>query len=70
MKNNRGFSLLSVDMIERAVTSEPEVMEAVLRRYARYIQRLCLVGGRIDADMEERLRAKLMSAVLKFRAYR
>ena len=67
MKNNRGFPLLPVEVIEKAVAGEHEAMEAVVRRYARYIRRLCLVGNRVDTEMEELLRAKLMSAVLKFR---
>ena len=63
MKNNRGFSLLPFEVIEKAVAGDGEAMEAVLRRYDRYMKRL----SKSDADTEERLRAKLMSAVMKFR---
>lgn len=63
MKNNRGFSLLPFEIIERAVAGDSEAMEAVLRRYSRYIKRL----SQSDVDTEERLRARLMGAVMKFR---
>lgn len=33
MKNNRGFSLLSVEGIEKAVEGDYDAMEAVLQRY-------------------------------------
>lgn len=63
MKNNRGFSLLSFEVIEKAVAGDSEAMEAVLQRYASYIKRL----SKSDVDTEERLRAKLIGAVMKFR---
>ena len=63
MKNNQGFSLLSVEVIEKAVAGDCDAIEAVLQRYNRYIKRL----AKSDAGTEERLRAKLMIAVTKFR---
>ena len=63
MKNSRGFSMLSDEVIEKAVAGDYDTMEVVLRRYSRYIKRL----SNSDVDTEERLRAKLIGAVMKFR---
>lgn len=62
MKNNK-YNLVSYEVIERAVTGDTAALLTVQERYKAYIGRL--IGGNVD--MQERLNAKLLMAVLKFR---
>lgn len=58
--------LLPVEIIEQAVTGEPEALEAVIQHFSGYIKHLSYRNGRFNADIQERLEAKLMAAVLTF----
>lgn len=62
MKNSR-YNLMPYEVIERAITGDIAALLAVQERHKAYIGRLS--GGNVD--MKERLNAKLLMAVLKFR---
>ena len=62
MKNSK-YNLVPYEVIERAITGDTAALLAVQERHKAYIGRL----SRGNADMQERLNAKLLMAVLKFR---
>lgn len=61
MKNSK-YNLVPYEVIERAITGDTAALLAVQERHKAYIGRLS--GG--NADLKERLNAKLLMAVLKF----
>nr|WP_242863669.1 helix-turn-helix domain-containing protein [Anaerotruncus rubiinfantis] len=61
--NNSKYNLVSYEVIERAITGDNAALLAVQERHKAYIGRLS--GG--NTDLKERLNAKLLMAVLKFR---
>lgn len=63
-KNNR---FLPVEIIEQAVVGEPEAVEAVLQHFSGYIKYLSYHDGYYNADIQERLEARLIAAILTFR---
>lgn len=65
--NKRNHSILPVEVIERAIVGEPDAIQTVLRHYDKYIKWASKTNGRINNEALQRIRAKLMSAVLKFR---
>ena len=64
MRNNK---LIPFEIIEKAVAGEPEAIDAVLRHYTAHIKYLSMYKGRINDDAQDRLKAKLVEAMLKFR---
>ncbi|MCI8969671.1 MAG: helix-turn-helix domain-containing protein, partial [Lachnospiraceae bacterium] len=46
---------------------EPEAVDAVLRYYTAHIKYLSMYKGHINDDTQDRLKAKLVEAILKFR---
>ena len=62
MKNSK-YNLVPYEVIERAITGDTAALLAIQERHRAYICRLS--GG--NADLKERLNAKLLTAVLKFR---
>ena len=62
MKNSK-YNLIPYEVIERAITGDTTALLAVQERHRAYVG--ILSGG--NADMKERLNAKLLMAVLKFR---
>ena len=62
MKNSK-YNLVSYEVIERAITGDTIALLAIQERHKAYIGRL----SRGNADMKERLNAKLLMAVLMFR---
>ena len=62
MKNSK-YNLVSYEVIERAITGDTIALLAIQERHKAYIGRL----SRGNADMKERLNAKLLMAVLTFR---
>ena len=62
MKNSK-YNLVPYEVIERAITGDTAALLAVQERHKAYIGRLS--GG--NTDLKERLNAKLLLAVLKFR---
>lgn len=59
--------LIPFEVIEKAVAGEPETVDAVLRHYTAYIKYLSMYKGHINDDTQDRLKAKLVEAILKFR---
>ncbi len=53
----RNKKLIPFEVTEKAVAGEPEAIDAVLRHYA----------GRINDEIQDRLKAQLIKAVLQFR---
>lgn len=64
MKNKK---LIPFEVIEKAVTGEPEAVDTVLQYYTAHIKYLSMYKGHINNDMQDRLKARLTEAILKFR---
>lgn len=63
-KNNR---FLPVEIIEQAVAGEQETVKAVIQHFHGYIKYLSFRDRYYNADIQERLEARLMAAILTFR---
>ena len=63
----RNKKLIPFDIIQKAVAGEPEAVDAVLQYYTAYIKYLSMYKGHINDDTQDRLKAKLVEAILKFR---
>ena len=63
----RNKKLIPFEVIQRAVAGEPEAVAAVLRHYTAHIKYLSMYKGRINDDMQDRLKARLTESILKFR---
>ena len=63
----RNKKLIPFEIIEKAVAGESEAIDAVLRHYTAHIKYLSMYKGRINDDAQDRLKAKLVEAMLKFR---
>jgi len=59
--------LIPFESIKKAVVGEPEAIDAVLRHYTGRIKYLSTYHGHINDDIQERLKAQLIKAVLQFR---
>ena len=64
MKNEK---LIHFEVIEKAVVGEPEAVNTVLNHYTAYIKYLSMYKGYINDDIQDRLKARLTEAILKFR---
>ena len=63
----RSKKLIPFEVIEKAVAGEPEAIDAVLRHYAGHIKYLSTYRGHINDDIQDRLKAQLIKAILQFR---
>ena len=63
----RNKKLIPFEVIQKAVAGEPEAVDAVLRYYNAHIKYLSMYKGHINDDTQDRLKAKLVEAILKFR---
>ena len=63
----RNKKLIAFEVIQRAVAGEPEAVDAVLRHYTAHIKYLSMYKGHINDDTQDRLKTKLVEAILKFR---
>ena len=63
----RKRKLIPFEVIEKAVAGEPEAIDAVLRHYAAHIKYLSMYKGHINNDTQDRLKARLIESILKFR---
>ncbi len=63
----RNKKLIPFEIIEKAVTGESEAMNMVLRHYTGRIKYLSTYRGHINDDIQDRLKAQLIKAVLQFR---
>ena len=59
--------LIPFEVIEKAVAGEPEAIDAVLRYYTGHIKCLSTCQGHINDDIQDRLKAQLINAILQFR---
>ena len=64
---NRKYKLLPYEIIEKAAVGEPEAVNTVIQNYIGYIKYLSKYKGHINDDTQDRLKAKLVEAILKFR---
>ena len=64
---NRKYKLLPYEIIVRAATGEPEAVNTVIQNYIGYIKYLSYFQGCINDDIQDRLKAQLMKAILQFR---
>ena len=63
----RNKKLIPFEVIQKAVAGEPEAVDTVLRYYNEHIKYLSMYKGYINDDTKDRLKAKLVEAILKFR---
>ncbi len=63
----RNKKLIPFEVIEKAVAGEPEAIELVLQHYSQCIKYLSKYRGHINDDIQERLQAQLMKAIIQFR---
>ncbi|WP_038259679.1 helix-turn-helix domain-containing protein [Enterocloster clostridioformis] len=59
--------LLPYETIVKAHEGNPEAVEAVLSHYAGYIKYVSMMNGRVNADVEEHVKLKLIESLMKFR---
>ena len=65
--NMRNKKLIPFKIIEKAVAGDPEAVDAVLLHYTAHIKYLSMYKGHINDATQDRLKAKLTEAILKFR---
>ena len=63
----RNKKLIPFEVIEKAVAGEPKAINAVLQYYSPRIKYLSKYRGHIDDDIQDRLKAQLMKAIIQFR---
>ena len=64
----RNKKLIPFEVIEKALDGDVEEVDAVLQRYAERIKYLSTYQGHhINDDIQDRLKAKPIEALLKFR---
>jgi len=63
----RNKKLIPFEVIEKAVAGEPEAVDEVLQHYTAHIKYLSMYKGHINDDTQDRLKARLAEAILKFR---
>ena len=59
--------LLPYETIVKAHGGNPEAVEAVLSHYAGYIKYVSMMNGRVNIDVEEHVKLKLIESLMKFR---
>ena len=62
----RNEKLIPFEIIEKAVAGETDAINTVLRHYIPQIKYLSKYRGHINDEIQDRLKAKLMNAVLQF----
>ena len=63
----RNKKRIPFEIIEKAVAREPEAIELVLQYYSPRIKYLSKYRGHINDDIQDRLKAQLMKAIIQFR---
>ena len=63
----RNKKLIPFEIIQKAVAGEPEAVDAVLRYYTTHITYMSMYKGHINDYTQDRLKGKLVEAILKFR---
>ena len=64
---NRKYNLLPYETIVKAAAGEPEAVNTVIQTYTGYIKYLSYFQGNINDDIQDRLKAQLIKAILQFR---
>ena len=64
---NRKYNLLPYETIVKAAAGEPEAVNTVIQTYTGYIKYLSYFQGSINDDIQDRLKAQLIKAILQFR---
>ena len=59
--------LLPYETIVKAHEGNPEAVEAVLSHYAGYIKYVSMMNGRVNSDVEEHVKLKLIESLMKSR---
>ena len=62
----RNEKLIPFEIVEKAVAGEADAIDTVLRHYIPQIRYLSNYQGHINDEIEDRLKAKLMNAVLQY----
>lgn len=63
----RNKKLIPFEVIEKAVAREPEAIDNVLCHYTGHIKYLSTYWGHVNDDIQDRLKAQLIKAILQFR---
>lgn len=63
----RNKKLIPFEVIEKAVAGEPEAINAVLQHYRPHIKYLSKYQRHFNSDIQDRLQAQLIKAILQFR---
>ncbi len=63
----RNKKLIPFEVIEKAVAGESEAIELILQHYSPRIKYLSKYRGRINDDIQDRLKSQLIKAILQFR---
>lgn len=58
---------LPYEVIAKVHEGNPEAVNTVLAHYAGYIKYAALMEGRVNADVEEYAKQKLIESLLKFK---
>ena len=63
----RNKNLIPFEVIEKAVAGAPEAIELVLQHDSPRMKYLSKYRGHINDDIQDRLQAQLMKAIIQFR---
>ena len=63
----RNKKLIPFEVIQKAVAGEPEAIDVVLGHYTGHIKYLSTYRSHINDDIQDRLKAQLIKAILQFR---
>ena len=64
---NKKYHLLPYETIVKATAGELEAVNTVIQTYTGYIKYLSYFQGSINDDIQDRLKAQLIKAILQFR---
>lgn len=62
----RNKKLIPFEMVEKAVAGEQEAINTVLYHYRGYIKYRSVFQGHFNTDIQDRLEAQLIKAILQF----
>ena len=63
----RNDKLIPFEIVGKAVAGEPESLNKVSQHYTACIKYLSIYNGNFNADIQDRIKSKLIEAILKFR---
>lgn len=62
----RNRKMIPFEVVEKAVAREQEAINAVLYHYRGYIKYRAVFQGHFNTDIQDRLEAQLIKAILQF----